>query len=133
MKFLSFKVALELCKFTIRFCMEYGYHLWTGVHNRYLDWTIYNNKKEGRLDNLKERRFRVVGFTLTAFLKPVVHRGSVINLNLFCRYYFGRCSCGLVEFAPFPFNDERSAIYSDRFDNSAASRRFSGKVSVWII
>ena len=113
--------------------MEYGYHLWTGVRNRYLDWTIYNSKKEGLLDNLKERRCRAVGFTLTAFLKPVVHRGSVINLNLFCRYYFGRCSCGLVEFAPFPFNDERSAIYSDRFDNSAASRRFSGKVSVWII
>ena len=48
---------------------------------------------------------------LAAPLEPLVHRRNVVNLSLFCRYYFGRCFSQLV---PLPFCRGRSTRYSDR-------------------
>ena len=47
----------------------------------------------------------------TASLEHLAHHRNVTNLNLFCRYYFGRCSS---ELAQLPFSRGGSTRYSDR-------------------
>ena len=63
MKFLSPEVALYLYKSTIRPCMEYCCHVWTGAPSCYLEL----------LDKLQIRICRTVGLPLAAFLKPLAH------------------------------------------------------------
>ena len=58
MKFLSPEVALYLYKSTIRSCMEYCCHVWTGVPSCYLEL----------LDKLQKRIYRTVGPALAAYL-----------------------------------------------------------------
>ena len=82
MKFLSPEVALHLYKSTIRPCMEYCCHVWTGAPSCYLEL----------LDKLQKQICRTVGPSLAASLEPLTHCRNVGGLNLFCRYYFGRCS-----------------------------------------
>ena len=105
MKFLSPEVALCLYKSTICPCMEHCFHAWAGSPSCYLEL----------LDKLQKRICRTVGPPLAAFLEPLVHRRNVASLNLFCRYYFGRCSSELAQLVPLPFSRGRSTRYSDRF------------------
>ena len=103
MKFLSPEVALYLYKSTIRPCKEYCCHIWAGAPSCYLDL----------LDKLQKRICRIVGPSYGASLEPLAHRGNVASLNLFYRYYFGRCSSELAQLVPLPFSQGRSTRYSD--------------------
>ena len=104
MKFLSPEVALYFYKYTIRPCMKYWCHLWAGAPSRYLEF----------LDNLQKRMCRIAGHSLASSLEPLAHRRNVASLNLFYRYYFGRCSSELAQLVPLPFSRGRSTRYSDR-------------------
>ena len=103
-KFLSPAVVLYLYKCTIRLCMEYYCHLWSGAPSCYLDL----------LDKLQKRICRIVGPLLAASLEPLAHRRNVASLSIFYRYYFGRCSSELAQLVPLPFFRGRSTRYSDR-------------------
>ena len=48
------------------------------------------------LDKLQKRISRAAGPSLAASLDPLVHRPNATSLSIFYRYYFGRCSSGLV-------------------------------------
>ena len=63
MKFLSPEVALDLCKSTIRSCMEYCCHVWAGAPSCYLEL----------LDKLQKQICRTVGPSLAACLEPLAH------------------------------------------------------------
>ena len=104
MKFLSPEVALYLYKSTIRPCMEYCCHVWTGTPSCYLDL----------LDKLQKQICRIVGPSLAASLEPLAHCRNVANLSLFYRYYFGRCSSELAQLVPLSFSRGRSTRFSDR-------------------
>ena len=84
--------------------MEYCCHVWAGAPSCYLEL----------LDKLQKRVCRTVGPSLTAFLEPLAHRGNVVSLSLFYRYYFGRCSSELAQLVPLPYSRRRSTRYSDR-------------------
>ena len=64
MKFRSPEVALHLNKSTIRTCMEYFCHVWTGAPSCYLEF----------LDKLQKLMCRTVGPPLPASLEPLAHR-----------------------------------------------------------
>ena len=104
MKFLSPEVALYPYKSTIRPCMEYCCHIWTGAPSCYLEL----------LDKLQKRICRVVGPSLAASLEPLAHRQNVASISLFYRYYFGRCSSDLAQLLLLPFSRGRATCYSDR-------------------
>ena len=104
MKFLSPEVALYLYKSTIRPCMEYCCHVWTGAPSCY--WEL--------LDKLQKRICRTVGPSVAASLERLAHRHrNVASLSLFYSYYFGRCSLELAQLVPLPFSQGRSTHYSD--------------------
>ena len=92
MKFLSPEVALYLYKSTIRPCMEYYCHVWTGARSCYFEL----------LDKLQKRTCRTVGPSFAASLEPWAHRRNVASLHLFYRYYFGKCSSELAQLVPLP-------------------------------
>ena len=93
MKFFSPEVALYLYKSTIRPCMENCCHVWSGAPSCYLEL----------LDKLRKRICRTVGGSLAAFLEPLAHCQHVGCLNVFYRYYFGRCSSELAQLVPLPY------------------------------
>ena len=103
MKFLSPEVALYLYKSTIRPCMEYCCHVWTGAPSCYLEL----------LDKLQKQIFRTVGPALAACLEPLAHRRNVASLSLI-GITFGRCSSELAQLVPLPYSRGRSTRYSDR-------------------
>ena len=63
MKFLSLEVALDLYKSTIRPCMEYCCHVWTGAPSCYLEF----------LDKLQKWICRTVGVSLVASLEHLTY------------------------------------------------------------
>ena len=91
MKFLSPEVALYLYKSTIRPCMKYCCHVWTGAPSCYLEL----------LDELQKRICRTVGPSFATSLEPLAHCRNVASLSLFYRYYFGRCSPELAQLFHF--------------------------------
>ena len=103
MKFLSPEVALYLCKSTIRPCMEYCCHVWSGAPSCYLEL----------LDKLQKWICRIAGPSLAASLEPLAYRQNVASLSLFYRYYFG-CSPELAKLVPFSFFQGWCTCYSDR-------------------
>ena len=104
MKFLSPEFALYLYESTIRPCMEYCCHVWTGAPSCYLRL----------LDKLQKRICRTVGPSLATSIEPLAHHWNVANLSLFYRYYCGRCSSELAQLVPLSFSRGRSTRYSDR-------------------
>ena len=57
-------------------------------------------------------------------LEPLANHRNVASLNLFYRYYFGRCSSELAQLFPLPYSQGRSTRYSDRLrDFSVTIRR----------
>ena len=96
MKFLSPEVALYLYKSTIRLCMEYCCHVWTGAPSCYLEL----------LDKLQKWIYKTP--SVAASLESLAHCWNVASLNLFYRYYFGRCSSGLAELVPLLYSQGRS-------------------------
>ena len=106
MKFLSPEVALYLYKSTMRPCMEYCCHVWTGAPSCY--WEL--------LDKVQKRICRSVGPSVAASLEPLAHRHrNVASLSLFYRYYFGRWCLELAQLVPLPFSRARSTLYPNRF------------------
>ena len=101
MKFLSPEVALYLYKSTIRSCMEYCCHVWTGAPSCYLEL----------LDKLQKRICRTVGPSLASSLEPLAHRRNVASLSLFCRHYFGRCSSELAHLVPLLYSRGKSTHF----------------------
>ena len=93
-KFISPEVALYLYKSPIPPCMEYCYHGYLKLLNK-----------------LQKRTSRNVGPSLATSLESLAHRRNVASLSLFYRYYFGRCSSKLAQFAPLPYSRGRSARY----------------------
>ena len=79
-------------------------HVWASAPNCYLEL----------LDKLQKRICGTVGPSLAASLEPLAHRQNVASLNLFYRYYSGRCSSELAELVPLPYSRGRSTRYSDR-------------------
>ena len=101
MKFLSPEVALYLYKSTIWPCMEYCCHIRAGAPHCYLEL----------LDKLQKQICRTVDPSLAASLEPLAHRRNVASLNLFYRYYFGRCPSELAQLVPLPYSLSRE-VYS---------------------
>ena len=77
MKFLSPELALYLYKSTIRSCMEYCYHVWTGASSCYLEL----------FDELQKRICGVVDPSLAASLQPLDHCRNVASLSFFYRQF----------------------------------------------
>ena len=98
MRFLSPEVALDLYKSTIYPFMKYYCQFMADAPSCYLEL----------LDKLQKRIWRTVGPSLPASLEPLAHRRNLTSLNLFCWYYFGRCSSKLVQLVPFPYCRGRS-------------------------
>ena len=107
MRFLFPEVVLYLYKFTISLCMEYFCHVWVGAPSCYLE---YSEKRK----YLQKRICRTVGPSLADSLEPLAHGRNVASLNLFYRYYFGRCSSELAQLVPLPFSRRRPTRNSDR-------------------
>ena len=55
-----------------------------------------------------------VGPSLATSLEPLTYHQNVASLNLFYRYYCGRCSFELAQLVPLPHSQGRSTCYSDR-------------------
>ena len=91
--------------------MEYRCHVWAGAHSCYLEL----------LDKLQKRIYRTVSSSLAASLEPLAQRRNVASLDLFYRYYFGRCSFELLQLVPLPYSRGRSTCYSDRLHNFSAT------------
>ena len=104
MKFRYPKVALYLCKSTIRPCMEYCCHVWAGAPSCYLKL----------LDKLQKWICMTVGPSLAGSLEPLAQGQNVASSSLFHRYYFGRCSSEMAELVPLPYSWGRPTHYSDR-------------------
>ena len=81
MKFLSPEVALYLYKSTIGSCMKYCCHGWS------------------------------IGPSLAASIEPLANYQNAASLNLFYRYYYGRCSSELAELVPLPYSRGKSTRY----------------------
>ena len=111
MKFLFPEVAMYLYKSTIRPCMEYSCHVWTGAPSCYLEL----------LDKLQKQICRILSPSLTDSLEPLAHRRNVTSLSLFHRSYFGRCSSELAQLFPLAFSRGRSTRYSDRMHDFSVS------------
>ena len=84
--------------------MEYCCHVWVVAPSCYLEL----------LDKLQKWICRTVGPSPAASLEPLAHHRNVANLNLFYRYYVGRCSSELAELVPLAYSRGRSFCYSDR-------------------
>ena len=55
---------------------------------------------------------------LLPLLNPyLVNDQNLVNLSLFYRYYFGRCSSALAELVPLSYSCGRSTHYSNRLPN----------------
>ena len=116
MKLYSPKISLYLYKSTIRSCMEYCCHVWTGTRSFYLEL----------LDKLQKRIYRTVVTLLAVSLEPLAHRQNALSLSLFYRYYLSRYSSERVQLIPLPSSRARSTHYSDRLhDFSVTIPRFS--------
>ena len=84
--------------------MEYCCHVWGGAPSCYLEL----------LDELQKRICRTAGALLATFLEPLAHRRNVASLNLFYRYYFGRCSSELAQLVGPSYSRGRFSRYPDR-------------------
>ena len=80
------------------------------------------------------RIWRAVGPSLAVSLELFAHLGNKASLNLFYRYYFGKCSSELAELVPLPYYRGRSTHYSDRLhDFSATSPRCHKDIYVYLL
>ena len=58
--------------------------------------------------------YMTAGPSLAISLEPIAHRQNVTSINLFYRYYFGRCSSKWAKLVPLPYFRGRSTCYFDR-------------------
>ena len=97
-------MALYLYKSTIRPCLEYCCHVWTGARSCQLNM----------LDKLQKRISRTVSPSL-------VHGRNAVSLSLFFRYYFSRCLSEVTELVPLPHSRSRSTRYCNRLHDFLSS------------
>ena len=84
--------------------MKYCCHIWTGALSCYLEL----------LGKLQKQICKTVDPSVATSLEPLAHHQNVASLNLFYRYYFGRCLSELAQLVTLPFSRGRSTHYSDR-------------------
>ncbi len=89
-KFFSPESILQIYKSTIRPCMEYCCHIWSGAPSVCL----------GVLDRLQRRICNIVGPALASRLQSLFHRRAVTSLCLFYKYFHGNCSEELHSLVP---------------------------------
>ena len=90
-RYLTKDALLYLYKTSIRPCMEYCSHLWSGA------------PKAGcldLLDRVQKRMLNLIGVDLAHRLDPLSHRRDVASLSLFYKYYHGHCSQELNGLVP---------------------------------
>ena len=103
---MSLNSLIALCLYisSIWPCMEYCCHVWAGVASCFLKLS----------DKLQKRMCRNVSPSLAGSLEPLAHCHNEVNLCLFYRYYFVRCSTRLAQVVPFPYSWGKYILYSDR-------------------
>ena len=104
MNFFSPVVALYLYKSSIQLCMEYCCHVWDGAPSCNLEL----------LDKLQKQICRPAGPSIVASLESLGHCQNVASLNVFYRYYFGRCPSELTQLVPLPYSRGKSTHYYER-------------------
>ena len=62
----------------------------------------------------QKRVCRTDGLSFGTLLEPYFPRHILASSGLFCRRYFGRCSCELAQLVPLPHSRWRSIRCSDR-------------------
>ena len=62
------------------------------------------------IDKLQKWVCRTVSPSLAAFRKPLAHCQNVARLNLFYRYYFGRCSPELTQLVSPPYSRSSTLV-----------------------
>jgi len=88
--YLTPETILYLYKSTIRPCMEYCCHLWSGASSSSLML----------LDKVQRRVANAIGENLASKLDSLSHRRKVASLSLFYRYFHGQCSKELADLTP---------------------------------
>ena len=86
------------------------------------DWSNNNGSIDVKMGGsiLEEKSsFKMLGLTFSSKLDwgsyiISIANQNVASLNLFYRYYFGRCSSELAQLVPLPFSQGRSTRYSER-------------------
>ena len=111
MKPVSSDVAPYLYKATLRICIEYYCYVWTGYSSWYLDI----------LDKLKKRVCGTIGPSRAVTLELLAQLRNIVRSNLFCRYYFGICSCEPVKPVLLPYSRNGSSLYFNRMHDFSAS------------
>ena len=106
-KFLSPELVFYLYKSTIRPCIEYCCHVWSGAGKCYLNL----------LDKLQWHICTVVGPELSTSLQSLVHCWDVASLSLFYWYYFSRYSFELSELVLLPNVCGCSTRYSNMLND----------------
>ena len=89
-RYLPPDAVLYLCNTTIRPLMEDCCHIWAGAPS--CDLSL--------LDRLQKRIVNLVGAEMGSTLQALSHLKSVATLNLFYRYFHGKCSAGLSNLVP---------------------------------
>ena len=102
LNFFSPEVALYLYKSTIRPCMEYFCHIWTGAPSCYLELL---DKPQKRICRTVVRICSNGCVRLAASPEPLAHRQNVAKLSLFYRFYCDKCSSELAQLVPFPHTE----------------------------
>ena len=103
-KFVSPELVLYLYKSTIRPCIEYCCHVWSGAGKCYLNL----------LDKLQRHICKAIGPEVSASLQSLTHHRDAASLSLFYRYYFSRCSSEFSELVALPHVCGCSTRYSNR-------------------
>ena len=102
--FLTPESILYLYKSTIRPCLEYCCHIWSGAPITSLNI----------LDKVQRRLYNLLGENLFSKLQPLSHRRDVASLSLFYRYFHGHCSEDLASLMPRRYSTFNSSIQTHR-------------------
>ena len=81
---------------------------WLNKRKNWRNWNYWITYKNGYARLLVLRLFP---------LQSMAYFRNIASLNLFYRYYFGRCAPEVAELVPLPYSRGRSTRYSDRLDD----------------
>ena len=85
--------------------MEYCSHIWGGSPRFH---------ELGLLGRVQKRVIPLVGSGHSSDLQALSHRRDVASLNLFYKYYYGKCSSELVDLIPLKRFSVRSTHFSEQ-------------------
>ena len=73
------------------------------------------------LDVLQKWIYRTVGPSHAASVEPLADHWNKASLNLFYRYYFGRCSFEQTQLVPLPYSRGSFTHYSNRLSSCSVT------------